>query len=360
MELNTNVGRPAAPCCLSPLPECRVSASKFERQLVCTRVGAISSGRRRARTDPEEPDPHQALTAPGNGIVPLLHRSIKRHRQVDFGHRRSDVNAGAGERRCSRRAGIGYLGPMITTARWPRELILVRHGESAGNVARDAAEAGGEQWIEIADRDMDVALSSRGVEQAQALGHWLTKQEQAPAVTIASPYERAAQTARIALESSDLDVPLVLDERLREREFGILDRLTKRGIVERFPEQAEARSRVGKFYYRPPNGESWCDVALRVRSALDSISREFVDETVLVVAHEVVILMFRYVLEHLSEAEVLSIGSETQLLNCSVSRYIPDPSESFGMRLHAYNEAVALAIDQAPITREPVVPRGPR
>jgi 2,3-bisphosphoglycerate-dependent phosphoglycerate mutase len=244
---------------------------------------------------------------------------------------------------------------------WPSELFLVRHGESAGNVARDAAEAAGAAWIDIADRDMDVALSPRGVEQAQALGHWMTTLgPSAPDIIISSPYQRAAETATVALEASELPIPVVLDERLREREFGVLDRLTKRGIEDRYPEQAEARARVGKFYYRPPSGESWCDVALRVRSALDTISREHAGARVMVVAHEVVILMFRYVLEHLTEREVLGIGAEVALLNCSVTSYVLDPDSPWGMRLEKYNTAIALEEDDAPITREPDVPLAPR
>ena len=43
-----------------------------------------------------------------------------------------------------------------------------------------------------------------------------------------------------------------MDERLREKEFGILDRLTKAGIAERFPDQAALRARMGKFYHRSP------------------------------------------------------------------------------------------------------------
>ncbi len=42
----------------------------------------------------------------------------------------------------------------------------------------------------------------------------------------------------------------VIDERLREREFGILDQLTTMGVRELFPEQAEFRRRLGKFYHR--------------------------------------------------------------------------------------------------------------
>jgi broad specificity phosphatase PhoE len=200
---------------------------------------------------------------------------------------------------------------------------------------------------------MDVALSAAGLEQARALGHWLQTREEAPAVIVTSTYRRAVQTAEVALSAADLAVSVVLDERLREREFGILDRLTGRGITERYPQEAEARAQVGKFYYRPPSGESWCDVALRVRSCLDTIAREHPDEPVMVVAHQVVILMFRYVLERLTEPEVLAIGADAELFNCSLTSYRRDDEPPFGLRLHAYNAAVVLRQDDAPITREP-------
>jgi probable phosphoglycerate mutase len=53
------------------------------------------------------------------------------------------------------------------------------------------------------------------------------------------------------------DSKFCIDERLREKEFGILDRLTRAGIEEQFPDQAEFRRLLGKFYHRPPGGESW-------------------------------------------------------------------------------------------------------
>ena len=92
-----------------------------------------------------------------------------------------------------------------------------------------------------------------------------------------------------------------------------------RGIEAQFPEEAAARTRLGKFYHRPPGGESWCDVGLRVRSALDSIAREHQGERVLLVAHQVVIFMFRYVIEHLDEAQILAISRQEELVNCSVT-----------------------------------------
>ena len=59
-----------------------------------------------------------------------------------------------------------------------------------------------------------------------------------------------------------------VDERLRDRELGILDALTAHGVDVRLPAEAARRRWLGKFYYRPPGGEAWTDVALRLRSFL--------------------------------------------------------------------------------------------
>ena len=111
-------------------------------------------------------------------------------------------------------------------------LWLVRHGQSAGNVARDAAEAAGLPLIDIAARDVDVPLSALGERQARALGDWFARldADARPQVLLCSPYVRAQQTAqRIAMACHDDVLHCVWDERLREKEFGILDRLTIAG-----------------------------------------------------------------------------------------------------------------------------------
>ena len=56
--------------------------------------------------------------------------------------------------------------------RWPERLWIVRHGESAGNVARNVAHAAGLPEIDIAGRDADVPLSPLGERQSRALGRW--------------------------------------------------------------------------------------------------------------------------------------------------------------------------------------------
>jgi len=59
--------------------------------------------------------------------------------------------------------------PAQQSRRWPSMLWLIRHGQSAGNVARDMAHANGMARIALDHRDVDVPLSSLGMEQARAL-----------------------------------------------------------------------------------------------------------------------------------------------------------------------------------------------
>lgn len=244
----------------------------------------------------------------------------------------------------------------MTASEWPASLLVIRHGESTGNVARAAAERTGAARIDIAQRDMDVDLSECGEEQAAALGQWMARRaERAPTVALASPYVRARRTAEVALAAGGLDtVELVRDERLREREFGTFDRLTRKGLMEFLPEEWERRTQLGKFYHRPPGGESWCDVALRVRSLLDTLGREYGGERVAVFTHEVVIVMFRYVLERLDEEAALRIGRSQRLFNCGVSEFEYDTSigRRGGMRLLSYNESTAVEEAGVPVTEE--------
>ncbi len=204
----------------------------------------------------------------------------------------------------------------------PRRLDLVRHGQSAGNVADDDARAARLEMLDLATRDMDVPLSRLGEDQARALGSWLARR--APDRIVTSPYRRALDTATIALEAAGLSVPVSCDERLREREFGILDRLTRVGIEARHPDQAAARTFLGKMYHRPPGGESWVDVAARVRDLYRDLRLDHPGSHVMVVAHQAVILLFRYVLEDLTEGQILAIDADADIANTAVSTFEGD------------------------------------
>jgi probable phosphoglycerate mutase len=238
--------------------------------------------------------------------------------------------------------------------KWPQTLWIVRHGQSAGNVARDAAEAAKAHLIDIEWRDVDTPLSSLGEAQADALGRWFAgmPDDTKPTVVLASPYVRARTTAERIVAGFGDDVTFQVDERLREKEFGALDRLTSNGILKQFPEQVELRRALGKFYYRPPGGESWTDVILRVRSAYETIVREHARKRIAAISHQVVVLCSRYVIERLSEDEILAIDRQGDVANCSETTYRLDPATQ-QLALHSYNVVAPLQEQGAPVTAHP-------
>jgi broad specificity phosphatase PhoE len=243
----------------------------------------------------------------------------------------------------------------------------VRHGESSGNVARDAAYAAGADRIQLDLRDVDIPLSPQGQRQAEALGRWFARGDAdgRPDVMLASPYLRARQTATLFRDAGGAydDEPICIDERLREKEFGILDGLTTQGVAATFPDQAEFRRLLGKFYHRPPGGESWCDVVFRLRSVLDTIALHHAGRRVMIIAHQVVVLCLRYVIENLSEDEILAIDRAGDVANCSVTEYRFDPSlgNRGGMMLVGYNVTAPIEVDPvAEVTAEPQMTTGAR
>jgi broad specificity phosphatase PhoE len=250
--------------------------------------------------------------------------------------------------------------------KWPQQLWVVRHGQSAGNVARDDAEARQQLRIAVATRDVDTPLSELGLRQAAALADWfaaLPAAEQ-PNVLLFSPYLRARSTAQATLARIAQDdlVAVVADERLREKEFGILDRLTPRGIAQKYPELSEQRQHVGKFYFRPPGGESWCDVILRLRSLLDTVVREYRGERVLIVGHQVIVNCLRYLLERHDEDSILAIDRAADVPNCGVTAYRFDPAAGRNGKLVVELSNLVAPLEQAgaPVTAQPDMPLAPK
>jgi 2,3-bisphosphoglycerate-dependent phosphoglycerate mutase len=225
-------------------------------------------------------------------------------------------------------------------------LAVVRHGQSTGNVAASRAERDGSEVIDIPERDADVPLSDTGREQAHALGKFLREVER-PDVVVVSPYLRARQTAELALDG--LGVPVLIDERLRDRELGVLDLLTNAGVRARLPQEAARRTRLGKYYYRPPGGESWADVLLRLRALLRELAGDHPDGRVLLFAHEATVLLVRALAEGLAEPELMAIAHRTAVANCSLSSWRRDGAALVPER---FNDTGHLDRHDAPATEQ--------
>jgi broad specificity phosphatase PhoE len=221
---------------------------------------------------------------------------------------------------------------------FPKTIWLIRHGESTANIARRKAELENLPTIDYAEREMDIPLSDVGVEQSISAGRWFKFQPVKPTVIFASPYLRTFESARFIAENAKLNgIEIFHDERIRERELGIFDRLTWRGSVEKYPDECRKRQEIGKFYYRPPGGESWCDVTLRIRNFWRDLCLNHADEKILIVTHEVVIRVFRYIVERMTEAEILAIDKASDILNGAVSAYHFDEAKNkFVLKLDNY------------------------
>jgi broad specificity phosphatase PhoE len=235
---------------------------------------------------------------------------------------------------------------------WPAQLTWIRHGESIGNVeARRAGEAG-DARLNLTSRDADTPLSDVGERQAAAVGAWwrdLPAHER-PEVVLSSPYRRALDSARAAVKEAGIDLEVTTDERLRERDLGSFDGLTSSGIRELFEAEAQRRERTGKLYYRPPGGESWCDVALRVRSLFTTWQQELTGKRVAVFSHQAVIMCARMVIEHLGEEQLLEIDRGEPLVNCSLTTYTSDDGSLLLVRA---NDTAAVDRQSEPVTKEP-------
>lgn len=247
---------------------------------------------------------------------------------------------------------------------WPDRLWIVRHGQSAGNVARDEAELAQVHLIDLTTRDADTPLSELGEHQSRALAKWFAAlpEAQRPNLLMTSPFVRSQQTVQAVADALGIDrADIAVDERLREKEFGILDRYTVAGIKAKFPELAEQRALVGKFYFRPPGGESWCDVLLRLRSVTEVLRRDHVGDRVLIVAHQVIVNCFRYLLECMDERRILDIDRQGDVPNCSITEYALDRDQADArFQLQVANFALPLEDAGAPVTAAPDTPAGPK
>jgi alpha-ribazole phosphatase len=142
------------------------------------------------------------------------------------------------------------------------KLILVRHAEPA-------AEARGRCY-----GTLDVELSARGLEQADALAAKL--RDEHVDLVVSSPRRRALQTA------TALGRPVEIDDRLRELDFGDFEGRTY-DELERDEPELFRRWMSSPTSVRFPNGESYADLRARATAALADVRARA--ESTVVVTH---------------------------------------------------------------------------
>ena len=229
---------------------------------------------------------------------------------------------------------------MVELLKWPKRLVIVRHGQSEQNVALDLLEdkldAILQEQKEI--RDADIRLTSVGVWQAEQTGLYLAATEPFD-ICFSSPYARALQTAEAIVSKLAYGLSIYKDNRLREKEFGRLHGFTNQEIRERYPDEFHDRKRDGKYWYRLPRGENYPDVEGRVHSFQDKLVRDYGGKNVLVVTHKIPYKMFRALFEHLDERGVLELEDTP---NCGIQEYVIDTTArpEGRMKLIQFNKVV--------------------
>ncbi|XP_019239870.1 PREDICTED: phosphoglycerate mutase-like protein AT74 isoform X2 [Nicotiana attenuata] len=147
--------------------------------------------------------------------------------------------------------------PGIVKPPRPKRIILVRHGQSEGNVDESV-------YTRVADPK--VGLTEKGVEEAEECGRKMREiiekndGDDWKVYFYVSPYKRGIETLRNLAKSFERSrIAGVREEpRLREQDFGNFQDKEQMKI------EKAVRARYGRFFYRFPNGESAADVYDRI------------------------------------------------------------------------------------------------
>lgn len=207
----------------------------------------------------------------------------------------------------------------------PKNLYLVRHGESEGNLVnhryKDTKDDSlfSENFMKL--HESQYQLTPLGIEQAQQAGEWLINENLVFDRMLVSNNTRAMQTAgHLNLREASW----MMDFNLRERENGLFSVVTPQQRNQDYSFQQKFHD-TQPFLFRPPQGESIADTCQRVKIVLDTLARECDNKNVLIVCHGHIIATFRIILERMSlqKSNQLLLTKEEwgRIPNCSIVHY---------------------------------------
>jgi broad specificity phosphatase PhoE len=204
----------------------------------------------------------------------------------------------------------------------PLDLVLVRHGQSEGNIAAHASKKGDDHYFtpEFRARHSWLwRLTDLGISQAEAAGDWLREEFGGFDRYYTSAYLRAKETAlHLGFEGAEWRQEIYL----RERDRGDIDVMPAAERERRYEESLSLQQR-DPLLWSPPNGESLAQLCLRVDRVLDTLHRETEGQRVVIVCHGEVMWAFRLRLERLSldEFNALDADPSERIRNCQVLHY---------------------------------------
>lgn len=211
----------------------------------------------------------------------------------------------------------------------PKNLFLVRHGQSEGNLVRkNFEESGNESFFTdefLGLHESQYALTPLGIEQAKKAGQWFKDNEFINFDRMyVSNNVRAMQTAAYLDLSNEA---WRIDYNLRERDGGLFNVLTPSKRDTDYADQRKFYD-TQPFLFRPPQGESIADVCIRIKHVLNTLARECDGKNVIIVCHGHVMRTFRIILERMSLQKtneyLRGLTEDTAVPNCSIIHYTRD------------------------------------
>ena len=148
-----------------------------------------------------------------------------------------------------------------------RLLTLVRHGQTAANAQN------------LLQGHINHPLDEVGLAQVSLLGGALQKISPVSRV-VASPLQRAQQTAQAITQGLSQHIEVETDPRWIELNYGDFDGQPVSSVS---PEQW-ATWRTDE-HFRPPHGETLAELSVRVHNAIDALLADSVSAHIVVVSH---------------------------------------------------------------------------
>lgn len=205
---------------------------------------------------------------------------------------------------------------------WPEVVVLVRHGESEGNLHAPEAR------VQLKCGTINYQLTDRGKRQVTLTGEWLREFLPNPGRIIRSYYGRVRETADLLYP----DLRKREDPFLAERDRGEWTVLTRADLERVAPWELSRAERDGVYHYRPRGGESMTDVEGRVREFRRSLRLNYSGKRVVIVGHAHWIVMWQKLVHDFTISETIRRLNDDKIIeNASALIYrdsvIPETGE---------------------------------
>jgi len=193
----------------------------------------------------------------------------------------------------------------------PKEIILVRHGESEANILTS------EERTKLDSSTKDYSLTPKGRLQAKETGAYLRKTYGSFDAYYTSFCKRTKETMELMFPEAQI----IEDARVAEAQRGIWHAMSEHDIDKHFPHERARRDKEGLYYYRPFGGENWPDLEIRIHNFIETLFRLHRGQRVLLCVHGHWHIAFERIIQNLSTEETIRRYKEDVAPNGSITVY---------------------------------------